>query len=360
MPETSIERPTTRASGVRDHENAMMIPALDLSKNARRLLQMLCKGQQPSTQEASETLEVTDRTIRSLRAELEEAGVPVKSRYDSHTKRFYLEPEDQGHYLEPLLLTERQMEALTVAAEAASSVLRPTHYHEPLKKAFAKLQRDWLSEAITFEPREEGDNWHFGGLPQQDIPRETFRVLTRAIREQQTLVLDYYTASRDAWTEDRRLDPYLIAFRGGSWMLAAYCHEKEEVLDFSLAGMKNIRPYEPKGSPVYFGANDAFDPKEHFRGRGGALAGEEWVEVRLLVEPKAAPYFKRKRYHASQTIEEEHADGRLIVHYRVRGLRGFVSGIRSWGRLVTVLEPESLREELTAEFYELAGRYLQG
>ena len=143
-------------------------------------------------------------------------------------------------------------------------------------------------------------------------------------------------------------------------MLAAYCHEKRAVLDFSLAGMKRIRPYAPKGEPVYFGATPDFDPQEHFRGRGGALAGEEWVDVRLLVEPTAAPYFKRKRYHASQTIEEERSDGRLLVHYRVRGLRGFVSGIRSWGRLVTVLEPESLREELTAEFYELAGRYLEG
>lgn len=331
-----------------------------LSPNARRLLRRLSDGHRLTTAEAAGYLDVTPRTIRNLRAELEDAGIPVQRAQAGHATELYLRPEDQGHYLEPLHLTERQMEALTVAINAAAHVLAPTPYYAPLQTAFNAVRRKWLAEVFTFEPETEAAHWHFGGLPQQDIPEETFAVLAQAIRSRQTLVLDYYTASRDDWTKDRRLDPYVIARQQGSWMLAAYCHERKDVLDFSLAGMKNIRPYEPKGRPVYFGANDAFDPKEHFRGRGGALAGEEWVDVRLLVEPQAAPYFKRKRYHASQTIADERADGRLVVHYRVRGLRGFVSGIRSWGRLVTVLEPKGLREELTAEFYELAGRYLQG
>jgi len=336
------------------------ISADRLSPNARRLLRRLSRGARPTTAEAAEALDVTPRTIRNLRRELEAAGVPVQRERDGHAKRLFLAPADQGHFVEPLQLTERQMEALTVAINAAAHVLAPTPYFAPLQTAFAAVRREWLANAFTFEPETEAAHWHFGGLPQQDIAEETFAVLTQAIRNRQTLLMDYYTASRDAWTKDRRLDPYVIALRQGSWMLAAYCHEKEDVLDFSLAGMRDIRPYEPKGNPVYFGATPAFDPHEHFRGRGGALAGEEWVDVRLLVEPKAAPYFKRKRYHASQTIEEERSDGRLVVHYRMRGLRGFVSGIRSWGRLVTVLEPQHLREELTAEFYELAGRYLEG
>lgn len=331
-----------------------------LRPNARRLLRALSKGQQPTTAEAAALLNVTPRTIRNLRAELETAGVPVQRKQEGHATRIYLRPQDQRHYVEPLHLTERQMEALTVAINAAAHVLAPTPYHAPLQTAFRAVRRDWLAEAITFEPETEATHWHFGGLPQQDIPEDTFAILAKAIRNQQTLVLDYYTASRDAWTNDRRLDPYVIARRQGSWMLAAYCHEKQTVRDFSLAGMRRLRPYTPHGEPVYFGATPDFDPQEHFRGRGGALAGEEWVDVRLLVEPQAGPYFKRKRYHGSQRIEEERPDGRLVVHYRVRGLRGFVSGIRSWGRLVTVLEPESLREDLTAEFYELAGRYMQG
>jgi len=331
-----------------------------LRPNARRLLRKLSDGHRLTTAEAADHLDVSARTIRNLRAELEDAGIPVQRARDGHATQLYLRPEDQGHYVEPLHLTERQMEALTVAINAAAHVLAPTPYHAPLQTAFRAVRRDWLAEAITFEPETEATHWHFGGLPQQDIPEDTFAILAKAIRNRQTLVLDYYTASRDAWTNDRRLNPYVIARRQGSWMLAAYCHEKQTVLDFSLAGMRRLRPYTPHGKPVYFGATPDFDPQEHFRGRGGALAGEEWVDVRLLVEPQAGPYFKRKRYHGSQRIEEERPDGRLVVHYRVRGLRGFVSGIRSWGRLVTVLEPESLREDLTAEFYELAGRYLEG
>jgi predicted DNA-binding transcriptional regulator YafY len=324
------------------------------------LLRKLSDGHRLTTAEAADHLDVSARTIRNLRAELEDAGIPVQRARDGHATQLYLRPEDQGHYVEPLHLTEQQMQALTVAINAAAHVLAPTPYHAPLQAAFRAVRREWLARAFTFEPETEAAHWHFGGLPQQDIPEETFAVLAKAIRNRQTLVLDYYTASRDAWTRDRRLDPYVIARRQGSWMLAAYCHEKQAVRDFSLAGMQHLRPYEPNGTPVYFGATPDFDPHEHFRGRGGALAGDAWVDVRLLVEPNAAPYFKRKRYHASQRIEEEQADGRLVVHYRVRGLRGFVSGIRSWGRLVTVLEPQSLREELTAEFYELAGRYVNG
>ena len=331
-----------------------------LSPNARRLLRKLSDGHRLTTAEAATQLGVTPRTIRNLRAELQDAGIPVQRAQEGHATQLYLHPADQGHYLEPLHLTERQMEALTVAINAAAHVLAPTPYHAPLQTAFQAVRREWLAHAFTFEPETEAAHWHFGGLPQQDIPKETFAVLAEAIRNRQTLVLDYYTASRDAWTRDRRLNPYVIARRQGSWMLAAYCHEKQAVRDFSLAGMQHLRLYAPHGEPVYFGATPDFDPHAHFHGRGGALAGDAWVDVRLLVEPQAAPYFKRKRYHTSQTIAEERPDGRLIVHYRVRGLRGFVSGIRSWGRLVTVLEPQDLREELTAEFYELADRYLRG
>jgi DNA-binding CsgD family transcriptional regulator len=102
-----------------------------LSPNARRLLRKLSDGHRLTTAEAADYLDVSARTIRNLRAELEDAGIPVQRAREGHATQLYLRPEDQGHYVEPLHLTERQMEALTVAINAAAHVLAPTPYHAP-------------------------------------------------------------------------------------------------------------------------------------------------------------------------------------------------------------------------------------
>ena len=332
-----------------------------LSPKARHILRLLSRGHEPTTDALRKELELSsNRQVRNLLTELREEGVPLQETYRDRKKHFYLEAADQERYLEPLALTERQMEALTVAAEAARATLAPTPFHQPLTEAFAALQQHWVEDVFSFEPGAEHAHWDFAQEQQQELAADTFRLLIHAIRERRAVQMDYYTASRAAWTRGRVVDPYLLAVRSGSWLLVAYCRQKRAVVDFSLAGMENVALYEPHGRTVRFERLSSFDAERHFAGRAHAMAGEEWTEVRLLVEPQAVPFFRRKSYHPSQDIIDERADGRIVVSYLVRGLRGIDAMVRSWGPLVTVLTPEALRDQLTAEFYELAARYLSG
>ena len=332
-----------------------------LSDKAHHILRLLCDGHQPTTDDLREELELSsNRQVRNLLAELRDEGIPLQEEYRDRRKHFYLATEDQTRFVKPIPFTERQIEALTIAAEAAQARLAPTPYQQPLAEAVEALGQQWVEDVFSFEPEIEDQHWDFAEQARQDIPASTFRLLARAIRERQSVRLDYYTASRDAWTEDRRLDPYLLAVRQGSWLLVAYCHRVQAVRDFSLAGMKNVALDAPGGEPRYFVRVPGFDPQTHFQGRANAMAADTWMEVKILVEPQAAPSFRRKAYHPSQNIVEERADGRLVVAYRVRGLKGVDAMVRAWGPLVTVLSPEELRDQLTAEFYELAARYLSG
>lgn len=115
------------------------------------------------------------------------------------------------------VLTEGEMEALSVAALAARQLLAPTPLLPSLERAAAKLRRAWLSEAISFEPDTDPVLWSFDGAAGgQSAAADPvlFRALLKAVRHQNPVRATYYTASRDALTPGRRLAPSASSFVG--------------------------------------------------------------------------------------------------------------------------------------------------
>lgn len=325
-----------------------------------RLLSILNEGAEPSLQELARDLGLASvRQVRRLIDALIAEGVQIETRRLERIKRFSI-PADARAVVIPaheFTLQEDEALALAVAAEAAGATLAPTPLRSPLKRAFNRLMGQLGPRVLSFESEEMPLRWHFDTVAASELSPDVFRVLTHAIGEHRSIRIDYLTASTGELRKGRKVDPYGIAVRGSSWLLVAYCHLKRAVLDFSLAGISDAGLCDPASEEAYFAVPETFDLAAHFRDRFTALAGAQVYVVRLLAEPDRAPYFRRKLYHPTQQIEEERADGRIVVSYDVAGLEEIRSFVQSWGIGVTVLEPKELVERIAREAVELEQRY---
>jgi predicted DNA-binding transcriptional regulator YafY len=136
----------------------------------------------------------------------------------------------------------------------------------------------------------------------------------------------------------------VVAEQGESWLLTAYCHERDAILDFSFAGISDA---EPTGD--FFQRPADFDPEGYFENRFQALRGDGNHVVKIEVESDKAPYFRRKTYHPTQSILDGGEDGSILVRFEVSSLDDIAAFIRSWGPGVWVHTPECLAERIEKE-----------
>ena len=68
----------------------------------------------------------------------------------------------------------------------------------------------------------------------------------------------------------------------------------------------------------------------------------------LHVLPSGMEDFKNYRFHSSQTVEE-HPEGGVIVRFRASGMLELAWHLFSWGNKIEIVEPVSLRQQLTTE-----------
>jgi len=251
-----------------------------------RLRQMLNRGDTITLQRAADALDVTRRHVRRLLKALAEEGLEIHERREGRVKHFTLAPASRT-VNQTVDLQEQEVHALTVAALAAQSVLGPTPFENGLETAVEKLLRA-TGPMMSFEPEWQDQVWHFDEGPTSTVDPEIFLEVLRAANRRETLAVDYFAASSQTRSEDRRIDPLVVAQQGSTWLLAAYCHASQAVLDFALAGLRRV---ERTGKMFVSPSN--FDPEAHFSDRFHALKGNGDHRVVLDVAPDKAPYFDR-------------------------------------------------------------------
>ncbi len=324
--------------------------------NEDRLADLFYRGQELTLLDIEQTFNVSDRHARRLLATLRERGVPIRDRREGRSKIFYVEESQQRPGSCEVNLTEQEIFALSVAANASRAVFSSTPLAQPLEDAFTQLLGNLGSNVRSIDGDGTSTHFSFAEAPSVHIDPELFTTLVRSIDECHSIRIDYLTASSGKQSHARKVDPLGIAVRGGSWFLVAWCHRRRRPTDFSIAGISRAVPCDPVEEEAFFIYPEDFDLELHFRDRFSALSGDEVYEVRLRVEPDRVPYFHRKEYHPTQQIEE-HADGSATVSYEVSGLEEIRSFVQSWGIGVTVLEPEQLAERIKEEAEEVLGRY---
>ena len=322
------------------------------STSRSRLRRALSRGQRLTQEEASEELGISPRQVRNIVDDLRSEGVPVQKSFRDRKRVYYLSPEDWHADTVSLDLPERQLLTLLVATKAARPTLAPTPLSEDLKAAAEALEEALGGNVVSFIPAFESDRWHFDRATSVDLDPDVFWPLKQAIADRHPVQIDYYSAYRNAWSRDRRIDPLLLAVRRGAWLCVAYCHQRRAVLDFNLADIEDAE----LDLDEHYDPPSGFERDQYFEGRFGALAGEETHDVRLRVSEDLSPYFERKLYHPTQEVEPSE-DGGSIVAFEVDGLEEISSFILSWGNGVKVLSPPALADRVIREAEAVVAAY---
>lgn len=329
---------------------------IKLSPAARRIRNVLDKKVEVTYRELEDTLGYSAKTCYRAIQELRDNDIPVEE--NGKPKRFSLPPELRRHDRRIVELNQEEILALRLAAQIAQSVLAPTPLKEPLQSAFSRLLVEMMDQSVSIDRSSPETQWHFSDAPASTIDDNIFNQLRQAIQEQQSVRIDYWSVGASE-PKTRKVDPYCIAGRSGSWLLVAWCHERKSEREFNLADIRRITSCDPETDPeAYYELAEPFNPDDYFFHRFRFLGGGDSYVVKLLVEPRQTRYFRRKHYHPTQVIEQEdRPDGRIVVSYDVEGLDELRSFAQSWGTGVTVLEPEELRTIMREQAAEILERY---
>lgn len=305
-------------------------------------------GTYPNVPRLAEKLEVSRRTIERDLAYLRDfMNAPLA--YSRERNGYWY---SDSFHLPPLNLSEGEVLALFLGSRVFSQY-RGSPYERLIRDAFEKicaalpqtrtLDFTLVNETLSFnvEPL-RGDEQHL---------LETHQILLDAIRDRNTVELDYYTASRDEHNT-RRLDPYHLRYHGGAWYLIAYCHWRGQTLIFALDRISNLRPTEQLFQP-----DPDFDIHAYLDDSLSLERGGQIENVQIRFDPFQARYIRERQWHPSQEITE-HPDGSLILVLRLRGLGEVRRWVMSFGSRAEVLAPASLREAVAGDVEAMVGIYV--
>lgn len=331
--------------------------SVSLSRKAVTLRRAFDRDARWTKLQAADHLACTPRHVVRLIAELRNAGVPVSEERVGRSKLFFIPEEHQCRAIQIDELDEEALRALTVAAQASQALLRGTPLEEPLQRAFAVLLSAFGDEDMfSFDPDSEASHWYFDAAALPGAQLEVLRVLDSAIAESRSVRVDYVNGKSETST-NRKLDPLCFAPFKSGWQLAAYCHTRKAVRNFSPARISSIRACNGEPGGDFFSVPADFERDVHFGGRFGALQGSGRLQtVRLRVSPEVAQHFRTKPYHSSQHVEPE-LDGHLVVVYQVKELETMRSFVRSWGPNVVAIDPQELVAQLAQDAVTTAEMY---
>jgi len=320
-----------------------------MSRHLERLLlidTLLRTTERPTTLSLSKELEVSERTVRSDLAFLRDRfNAPLE--YSPKLGHHYTETDWR---LPSIPLTTGELFALTVGARMLEAYAG-SPYALQLRSAIARLS-ERLPETVWVNVQQLAEECIiFGGGAQVDLDPDIWHKLEDACSQRKSVLMTYYTASRDAISE-RKLDPYLLhVYRGTNLYLIGYCHKRLEPRWFRVDRIKKLEIL-----PDHFVPDPQFNAKEYIANVFQHEVGDKQLDVEIWFDSKTAPYIRERRWHYSQVIEE-HSDGSLTLKMCVRGINDLKRWVMWYGKGAIVKEPPELVALVKAEIQAMVECY---
>jgi predicted DNA-binding transcriptional regulator YafY len=229
--------------------------------------------------------------------------------------------------------------------------LEGTVFHDSIRSALAKIRAGLGPELQEYLA---GLAQVFRVLPgphkNYSRQRDTIRVLNDAVLGRRTLRMRYRTGSTGQ-TRARELDPYRVWYRSGGLYVVGLDHHSGEIRTFAVDRIREIEPLERR-----FRVREGFDFDAYIGSSFGVVA-ETPVRVRIRFAPGShANYVEERNWHPSQVFARL-PDGSLELSMEVGGTAELRSWVLSFGPAAEVLEPASLRDEVTRELGAALARY---
>jgi predicted DNA-binding transcriptional regulator YafY len=294
--------------------------------------------------EIAERFEISIRTVyRDIRA-LEEAGVPI----GAEAGRGYFIVE--GYHLPPVMFTREEAGAMLIAGKLIDKLT-----DKSLEKAYAAA----IDKIKSVLPERDKDTlegldrriqvFHSRQVAENDYPNNFLALTQRSLADGKCLKIDYHAGYTQEKTHGRVIDPLGLVFYGNAWHLIAYCKLREEMRDFRLDRIMEMRILDECASP-----RKPDELKKYFE---QIWLTADLFEAKIWFHESIVKSLNQSKYYFGY-IDEVPVKNGVEMSFAVTDFKYMGSWLLSFGRLCRVISPKELEEEILRSVKELAQAYL--
>jgi predicted DNA-binding transcriptional regulator YafY len=319
-----------------------------MSNAATRLITLMMLLQRQPNQKAADLAEKLGVSVRSLHryvTMLDEMGIPVYSERGPYGGFSLV----RGYKMPPLVFSPEEATAVYLGTSLVREMWGKL-YQDAAQCALAKLDN------VLPEEQQHEIAWARRSLVTTGMHRASLDALTpllekirRAIREQRR-VLMIHRKQTDQEGQAREVEPYALVNRNGWWYLVGYCRLRSAIRSFRLDRIAELTLLDKT-----FQIPAGFDVHAHL---AKAFESESKVLMRLRFSPQTKHVVSE--LGATWDALEDQADGAVIVTMAMPDLQWAASMALSLGPIVTVLEPEELRQTVREWANAVAALYSPG
>ncbi|MDD6036577.1 MAG: YafY family protein [Lachnospiraceae bacterium] len=292
------------------------------------ILAILLQEEKVTAPELAERFEVSRRTISRDIENLCRAGIPISTTQGVKGGISIMD----GYRMDRTLLTSKDMKMIMAGLRSLDSV-SGSHYYGQLMEKIKAGSSELVSgsESILIDL----SSWY------KDSLSPKIELIQSAIEERRVIGFNYYAPNGDS---TRELEPYYLIFKWSSWYVWGWCRLREDYRMFKLTRMDKIVQTERKAADREVPMPD-LSTKTIFPGG---------INVKAVFEPSMKWHLIEEFGPDSFKVQ---SDGTLLFEHEYTDKEKLVTWMLTCKDKVTVLEPESVREELLRITSQIAKRY---
>ncbi|WP_226002239.1 helix-turn-helix transcriptional regulator [Paenibacillus sp. BJ-4] len=287
--------------------------------------------------ELAERFEVSTRTIYRDVETLSQAGIPV---YTSQGKGGGISLSDR-FVLNKSLLTDKEQDEILFALQSLSVARLPDsdEVFSKLSSLFRKNSTNWIE--VDFSPWGSGQK-----------QKELYTLLKQAILEHKVISFTYLSAAGEQ--KSRRAAPVKLLFKDRAWYVEAYSFDKDALRNFKITRMSNVQLSDGDGAQLLELQQERMESTVTSREESRV---KEMPRIRLVlqIEPAGA-YRIVDEFKEEDILKQE--DGSFRVTSDMPSGEWLVQYLLSYGDLLEVVEPASVRLEIKNRTAKMSGKYL--
>ena len=291
------------------------------------ILSILLQREKVTAPELAERFEVSRRTIQRDVESLCRAGIPIATAQGAGGGISIME----GYRVDRTVLTAPEMQAILAGLRSLDSVSGTRRYAQLMEKLSAGtggLVPGGTHMLIDLS------SWYKTSLPPK------IELIQGAIEQHRAIRFTYFSPKGESV---RTVEPCYLVFHWSTWYVWGWCRMRKDFRMFKLNRMTELttgEPFDPRSAPL-----PDLEPERVFPIK---------YQVTVLFHPSCRWRLVEEYGADCFTVE---LDGRLRFTGGFPDADSVLSWVLTFGDKAELLEPEELRERLSALTKVLADRY---
>ncbi|MFC5871336.1 Predicted DNA-binding transcriptional regulator YafY, contains an HTH and WYL domains [Chryseobacterium arachidis] len=287
-------------------------------------------------QDLAQKFNVSIRTIYRDVKTLENAGIPIVGEAGSGYSLM------EGYKLPPVMFTKEEVLSFITAEKLMQKFSHQSlgiHYQAAMEKVRSVLKYSDRNLIQNIEKQIDIFQYH---AATEDTIKDVLPTILESIGEKRQLIMDYKTV--DDKISTRTIEAVGVFFEFNYWYIMAFCMLRNDFRQFRVDRILKISKTQHPFLGEYGQIND------YRKNENGNK-----TRVKLLVEKKIMGFLVNSKKYYGLTQETDVENGKVELTFETESIKdGFPRWLITFADYATILEPESLKQQLNDLLTQIA------